>query len=237
MNNLGYCLENGIGVAKPDEKAAVDWYRKAADKELPNAMCSLGNCLLSGKGCAIDTFEAGNMFAKAAECGFVPAQAALGWILLIGSCGFGQNREKAVAQFINAAQQNNYDGLLFLGYCRQKGIGIARDTKEAEALFMRAAEQKDDAIVRAWRTQQEDAHIGLQVAQSEPALDCINKECGVCLNKLWSGQCILQLDCRHGFHTTCLQQFITCLQPWVADHDICPLCRDDAGQAVAGTAI
>jgi TPR repeat protein len=248
MYNLGICLQYGIGV-KENKEEAVTWYRKAAEAGNPGAMYNLGCCLHNGIGVAVDLLAASDWFSKAAKAGYASAQAAVGIFLLLGRCEFGVNCTKAVAWLEKAAQQNDYTALCWLGHCRKYGLGTVLDRDAANALFKRAAEQQGKAAVAAWL----NARLGLQVAQSEPVFDCFNKDCPICTNKLWPGQCILRLDCCHGFHPQCLQRWLQqqreeweTRQKERAAHgeaqeekmpQTCPICRDDAKQAVAGTAL
>ena len=57
QSNLGYCYDNGEGVAK-DEVEAVKWYRKAADQGNTMAQFNLGYCYANGYGVAKDEIEA-----------------------------------------------------------------------------------------------------------------------------------------------------------------------------------
>ena len=248
MANLGVCLEEGIGVDQKDEKQAVEWFEKAANLGNANAMYNLWSCLR--KGVAVDLLAAADWLAKAVEKGYAPAQAWLGWLLLTGKDGFAVDVRMAVAHFNNAAQQNDCKGLLYLGYCRQKGIGIAIDTKEAVALFNRAGELEQKAAVDAWRKQTNAARLGLIDGQP---FSCFNKECSICSNRLVSGQLILRLDCCHGFHPQCLEPWLKQQQAaWEkrrkeqadAGEELeqtlpqtCPECRGDASHPLRGVAL
>lgn len=49
----------------------------------------------------------------------------------------------------------------------------------------------------------------------------INEACAVCLEDFDEDDEVKRLSCRHGFHPSCIG-------PWLADHDKCPLCQDNA---------
>jgi TPR repeat protein len=237
MYNLGVCLEDGTGVVK-DEKAAVSCYQKAAEKGILEAMYCLARCLEGGIGVAVDLLAAGDWHSQAAKAGYAPAQKAIGTCLLLGACEFGVNYTKAVAWLEKAAQQNDYDGLCWLGYCRKYGLGTVLNRDAANALFKRAAEQQGDAAVAAWLNQQERDRFDLRAAQAVPELGCFNEDCSICGNKLWSGQRILRPSCCHAFHTTCLQPWLNgSVGRHIPAHTKCPLCNGDTKQAVAGTVL
>ena len=52
MFNLGRCLDKGEGVAAPDNSAAADWYRRAADAGDGQAASNLSNLYTAGRGWA-----------------------------------------------------------------------------------------------------------------------------------------------------------------------------------------
>lgn len=66
QNSLGVCYRLGAGVRK-DEKEAVKWYRKAADRGHPKAQFSLGACYAEGTGVFKNDAEAAKWYRKAAE--------------------------------------------------------------------------------------------------------------------------------------------------------------------------
>ncbi|XP_064963229.1 RING-H2 finger protein ATL8-like [Musa acuminata AAA Group] len=49
----------------------------------------------------------------------------------------------------------------------------------------------------------------------------VGRECAVCLTEFGVGDALRVLPpCRHGFHPVCID-------PWLAGHATCPLCRSD----------
>lgn len=79
---LGMLYENGVGVERNAEKA-YEYYKKAADQELPEAQSQLGHFLLKA-GIAVrkDSDEAVTWLRKAARHGVVEAQVTLGQVLV-----------------------------------------------------------------------------------------------------------------------------------------------------------
>src|SRR5262249_34053164 len=78
---LARSLEEGRGVTK-DEKAAVMWYTRAAEKGLAKAQNNLAVSYSLGRGVAKDKLTAQDWYEKAADQGFAPAQYNLGRYLL-----------------------------------------------------------------------------------------------------------------------------------------------------------
>ncbi|MCA9800975.1 MAG: sel1 repeat family protein [Cyanobacteria bacterium HKST-UBA02] len=79
---LGMLYENGVGVEKDAEKA-YEYYKKAADQELPEAQSQLGHFLLkTGITVRKDSDEAVTWLRKAAQHGVVEAQSTLGQVLV-----------------------------------------------------------------------------------------------------------------------------------------------------------
>ena len=64
--NLGFCYDDGRGVAK-DYAEAVKWYRKAAGQNFAPAQFNLGYCYANGQGVARDKVEAYAWFSMAAK--------------------------------------------------------------------------------------------------------------------------------------------------------------------------
>lgn len=64
--NLGFCYDDGRGVAK-DYVEAVTWYRKAAESGHTEAQLNLGCCYANGQGVVKDKVEAYAWFSMAAK--------------------------------------------------------------------------------------------------------------------------------------------------------------------------
>ena len=75
--NLGLLYAQGRGVAQDDEQAA-QWFRRAAEQELPVAQYNLGTLYAAGRGVRQDDREAAAWFRLAAEQGHAGAQNNLG---------------------------------------------------------------------------------------------------------------------------------------------------------------
>jgi TPR repeat protein len=71
---------NGKGVEQ-NYKEAIDWFKKAAEKEHIDAQYSLGLMYYNGEGTEQNYKEAANWYKKAADQGHSQAKAALTKIL------------------------------------------------------------------------------------------------------------------------------------------------------------
>lgn len=106
--------------------------------------------------------EAGNLMTamrllrEAAETGYAPAQARLGYIL-------DQSEEdtEAVAWFRKAADQGNAEGAYRLGKMYTKGEGVERDPVEAGKWMLLAAENGYLLAMRAMGYAFEKADMGV----------------------------------------------------------------------------
>ena len=100
--NLGFCYDDGRGVAK-NAREAVKWYRKAAEQNYAPAQSNLGYCYDNGRGVEQDAEEATNWYRKAAEQGHPEAQSNLGYCYANGQ-GVEKDIAEAYAWFSIAAK-------------------------------------------------------------------------------------------------------------------------------------
>jgi WD40 repeat protein/serine/threonine protein kinase len=102
---LGRCLELGAGIAK-NEVEAVQWYRKAAERDLAIAQNNLGICYCHGQGVARDEMEAVQWLRKAADQGYAPAQYNLALCYARGK-GVARDELQAIPWLRKATDQGN----------------------------------------------------------------------------------------------------------------------------------
>ncbi len=74
--SYGLFLCNGIGTAL-DPASGVEWFRKAADRNCPEACCELGICYEKGVGVERDFDKAIEWYRKAVDGGFERAQSSI----------------------------------------------------------------------------------------------------------------------------------------------------------------
>jgi hypothetical protein len=135
----------GEGVAK-DATEAVNWYRKAAEKDHVRAQHALGECYYNGKGVAKDAKEAVKWYRKAAEQNHAPSQHNLGFCYEMGH-GVTLYTE-AVQWYRKAAEQNFAIAQNNLGLCYEMGYGVQQDFAEAYMFYKLAAKQIHEKTIR-----------------------------------------------------------------------------------------
>ena len=136
---LGMCYEFGIGSPK-DLAKAESCYKKASSEKsgLKEAQFALGN-IYYNKG---DYSKAVDLFYKAAEQGFAPAQNRLGECYAEGKIANRKDYDKAAAWYQKAVKQDNNAKALFnLGRCYENGWGVKQSLHEAANQYVAAAKQ------------------------------------------------------------------------------------------------
>ncbi len=142
--SLGYCYDDGRGVAK-DKAKAVKWYRLAAEQNYAPAQFNLGCCYANGQGVMESKAKAVKWYRLAAEQNYAPAQSNLGCCYDNGR-GVEKDNVEAVKWYRLAAEQGHPEAQFNLGYCYAHGQGVGQDKVEAYAWFSMAAREDSDAI-------------------------------------------------------------------------------------------
>ena len=141
--DLGWCYDNGQGVAK-DFVEAGKWYRQAAAQNFAPAQFNLGYCYANGQGMRKDKEEAVKWYRQAAEQNYTPAQSNLGWCYDNG-CGVAKDYVEAMKWYRQAAEQGHAEAQFNLGCCYANGQGVGKDIVEAYVWFSMAARADSDA--------------------------------------------------------------------------------------------
>ena len=115
LYNLGICYEFGYG-CEINEKKAIEYCKKAADLNCPEAQAELGVCYLNGRGVKINGAKAFKWLEKAAQQGYADAQCELGYCYRYGT-GVEQNDTGADMWFTKAALQGNLRAKVALSPC------------------------------------------------------------------------------------------------------------------------
>ncbi|MBE6074259.1 MAG: hypothetical protein E7202_06980 [Selenomonas ruminantium] len=136
---LGFCYEEGCGIAQ-DAKKAVDCYKRAARVGLARAQFELGACYRDGRGTAKNEKEAFEWFKKAARQGEAYAANAVGLCYLDG-IGVSGNLGEAFAWFKKSAENGFSWGMYNLGMAYQNSWGTVKDDTKAFTWYKRAYEQ------------------------------------------------------------------------------------------------
>jgi TPR repeat protein len=142
---VGWCYETGNGVAK-DEKEAVKWYGKAAEKGDAWSQNKLAFCYACGIGVEKDYKKAFEWYRKAAEQGVGSATGNVGWCYETGN-GVAKDEKEAVKWYGKAAEKGDGWSQNKLAFCYANGIGVEKDYKKALEWYRKAADKENgDAI-------------------------------------------------------------------------------------------
>ena len=135
--------EHGRGAA-PDYAGAVEWYRRAAEAEVPAAMVNLARLYFEGRGVARDPASALHWLESASGLGSAVAAYNLG-VAYLGAPGTGTTKdaETAAEWFEIAAERGHARAAYNLAVLYRDGDGVTRDLTRAEETFALAAENGD----------------------------------------------------------------------------------------------
>ena len=122
--------------SKSDYIEAVEWYRKAAERNHAKAQCFLGHCYASGWGVTEDEVEAVKWFQKSAESGYADSQRWLGDFY-----EHTQDYLSAFKWYRKGAEQGDFSCQQMLGDFYYDGKGVPKDNIEAANWYRKAAEQ------------------------------------------------------------------------------------------------
>lgn len=132
---LAGCYAQGRGVRK-DLAHAFAWYEKAAAQNLPQAQWNLGELYATGlPGLKADAKKATMLCKRAANAGFVPAQATLGALF-----ARAKKHDRAMHWWSMAAEQGDLEALFNAGQSYRLGLGVDKNEAKAFALLLRAAQ-------------------------------------------------------------------------------------------------
>jgi TPR repeat protein len=130
QNHLGWCYENGQGVAK-DTNQAAKWFRKSVEH-------------LSSD----DLRKSADQTYQKASAGDSEAQYTCGsiaWAMKDDVAGQKDSLiNEAISWYTKSAEQGNSKAQVNLGFMYLNGIGVEKDSGKAAKLFS-AASEKDDA--------------------------------------------------------------------------------------------
>ncbi|MCH9809083.1 MAG: CHAT domain-containing protein [Alphaproteobacteria bacterium] len=126
MGNLGWLYENGYGVEKDVEIAAV-WYRKAADAGNDLARANLGNLYRNGWGVKRDYKRAFKLLRKAADAGNAYAMRRLGGMHARGQ-GVDRDDFEAARWFERAAERGDVASMISLADMHLTGFKLGPES-------------------------------------------------------------------------------------------------------------
>ena len=127
-------------------KSLFDACSKAAEAGDPEAQCSIGYWYAYNS-TARDPAKAAGFFRKAADQGYGPAQAQLGYMMKYG-VGIPKDMKGGVAWYLKASRQGSAYAERDLGLSYLTGEGVPKSDKDAFAWFYSAALQDDSTAER-----------------------------------------------------------------------------------------
>ncbi|MFH0842635.1 MAG: tetratricopeptide repeat protein [Bacteroidota bacterium] len=156
-------------------KSAGKYYSKSASWGNVNAMVSLGNMYLQGKGVAKDPGKAKSLFLDAASKGNAEAMCELG-ILLLEEKGAETDYDAARKYFENASLKNYAKAQYRLGTMYMEGKGADKDLEKAKELFRKASLKNNEAKLELLIIGKQDEIAGLDKEKDKEQLEkCILK--------------------------------------------------------------
>jgi len=148
---LGERYATGNGVPQ-DDKAAAEWYLKAARQGHAHAQYSIGCCYNEGRGVAQDNKAAFQWFLKAARQGHAGAQTNTGVSYDQGT-GVEQDHDQAMAWYLKAAQQGHAQAQYNAArYFRRAWAASRSTTRPRSTCTSRRA-------IKAWRRRSATVHF------------------------------------------------------------------------------
>jgi TPR repeat protein len=146
---LGTLYERGINnTPKRNFGKACEWYGKAAELDVPEAIFNVGICYEIGMGSAPDDKKALENFQKSADKGLPQAELKLASLYLNGDM-VGQDATKGIEYLRKAAEKNFPQAQMELGAILYYGnFGQKRDLTQAKDTFLKAAELGEPTAMR-----------------------------------------------------------------------------------------
>lgn len=134
MANLGNLYYNGLGVEQ-NLPEALRYFQKAAEKESPAAINSLGVMYLRGEGgLPKDLKTAFLYFSRAAYYGDETAYNNLGNMYFNGIY-VKEDKAKAFSYYLKAAEKENPEAMYKVALMYEKGVGTTANQRRADAWY------------------------------------------------------------------------------------------------------
>ncbi len=151
-------------------KSAAKYYSKSASWGNGDAMFSLGNMYLQGKGVDKDLGKAKSLFSDAASKGNVGAMCELG-ILILEEKGTAPDYDTARKYFENASLKNYAKAQYRLGTMYFEGKGVDKDLEKGKELFRKAALKNSEAQLELQIIGKQDEIAGLDREKDKEQLE------------------------------------------------------------------
>lgn len=129
----------------PDQ--ALGMLQSAAEKNYRQALIELGMCYQSGRWVKQDRAKAEDLWRQAAGLGSVEARIRLAAISVVR----GEQVKTNFAMLRQAMEDGSVIALVAIGYCHEKGIGVARNKGEGARLYRDAVQRGSENAYAALR--------------------------------------------------------------------------------------
>lgn len=175
---LATCYSKGIGVAPAPDKAFENYLIASAEPDAPAiSYYNVALCYLEGKGVKSDTSQAFNFLSKATADNFAPAWVLLGQLYEQGQTYDKNDKplppspEKAFTMYKKAADLNHMRGLIEVGRCYYKGLGVKQNKQEGLKILRNAAQLKSKTAVELLMEFNESILPGEENSPKKPSLN------------------------------------------------------------------
>jgi len=156
MVQLGWCYQNGIGVAR-DQAQAASWFRKGADAGSADAMNRLGLMIVFDQVPGVDKDEALTWFTKSGGLGNARGMALRGYFYMYCNQFVGTKHPQcplygpAMGNSQQAASKGDALGALNVALLYDLGLvpWIGRDAASARPYYTQAAKSDEPEIAEA----------------------------------------------------------------------------------------
>lgn len=137
---LGNIYYFGYYGAPQDEREALRWYQKVAEKGNPIMQYQVAFMHYTGRGIPQDYQEAFKWYQKSADLGNELAQFRIGFMYSMGE-GVDRDQQKAIEWYKKAAENRHFEAAFNLALMYYNGNGIPQDFQEALKWCQKAAEE------------------------------------------------------------------------------------------------
>lgn len=137
QNYMGKAYRFGWNV-KVNPVRATNWFTKAAEQNLPDAMCNLGDMYSAEDGLTVDYEKAFYWYGKAAEANHYRALTELGDLYYAGK-GVERDFAKALEYYLKACDEGYPYAFYSVGFMYLRGQGTAPNREKAMEYLSQAA--------------------------------------------------------------------------------------------------
>jgi TPR repeat protein len=160
MTDLGLNLFDGIqdrrgrSLVRRNPRAAVTWFRRAANRGDGTAASSLGYAYDAGLGTKRNVSQAIRWYRRAARSGNSIAASNLATVYRDAG-----KADLAFQWWKRAADMRDRDAAVDVGYCYQYGIGTRKNAANAKRMFRRAITSRE---ISQWGREEAMYHLAIQ---------------------------------------------------------------------------